>query len=1028
MRKDMNGSVAVVGAGIAGIQASLDLADAGFKVFLIEKKPAIGGFMAMLDKTFPTNDCSLCILSPKLVECGRHKDIEILTRSSVEGIDGEPGDFSLTVHKEPRFVDLEKCTSCGECAEKCPISIPNEYEQGLSFRKAIYKYYPQAIPNAWLIDKQGYPPDFKGCVECRLCEKVCGVGAINFDDQPEDIEVKVGAVILTEGSAVFQPYIKEEYGYGRFVNVVTSLEYERILSASGPYNGHVVRPGDRQKPDKIAWIQCVGSRDQHVGNNYCSSVCCMYAVKEAIITKEHEPEIDASIFFIDMRAFGKDFDKYVDRSEKVHGVNYVRSRISEIVEDPETNDLLVRYETDDGELLEERFGMVILSVGFCPDQANREQLEKLGIELNQYGFCRTDYGEPVKCYRDGVFAAGSLNQPMAIPESVMQASAAASRAAALLHQSRGTRLADKEYPPEKDVSSEEPRIGIFVCHCGTNIAGYLDIDELTKFAAGLPGVIYADHPMYTCAQDSQKQMADLIREHDLNRVVVAACSPRTHEELFRETLREAGLNPYLFEMANIRDQCSWIHMTEKQSATEKAKDLIAMAAAKARLLEPIPIREVDVTSSALVVGGGVAGMTAALSLAEMGFRTALAEKEEILGGRLNRIRETIEGMDVDAYIEDLSQKVQNHELIDVYAGCEVESIEGFVGNFKSRIRTKDNTVELEHGAVILAMGAEDADTEDYMYNKNPRVITQHDLEEFLEDKTGGELERGETFVMIQCVQSRNDDFPYCSRICCTQAVKNALHIKNVNPDAEVYILYRDIRTYGFREEYYEEARNRGVVFLRYEQEEPPVVETEGEKLRVRVNEKIMRREIVIPADHVVLSLGLRPPQGRERMAGMLKVPLNEDGYFLEAHVKLRPVDFATEGVFLAGTCHAPKFIDETVAQARATSGRAGMILSKDKYRSAAVVAESNPDLCSGCGVCVSVCDYSAIELVEKTEGEETRIKSEVNQALCKGCGSCVAACPGGAMEQKGFTTKQLEGMLSAALHAQTEIKEQSASK
>jgi len=1002
---NISGAVAVVGGGITGIQASLDLANMGFKVYLIEKKPAIGGFMAMLDKTFPTNDCSLCILSPKLVDCGRHKDIEILTCSEVTGVEGEAGRFTLRVHKNPRCVDLVKCTSCGKCSEKCPIVIPNLYEQGLSFRKAIYKYYPQAIPNAYAIDKEGIPPDYKGCINCRVCEKVCEVGAIRLDEEPEDLALEVGAVILTEGAETFLPYVKREYGYGRFINVVTSLEFERILSASGPYQGHVVRPSDQKEPQGIAWIQCVGSRDQHIGNNYCSSVCCMYATKEAIIAKEHVKNVDATIFYIDMRAYGKDFDRYVDRAEKKYGVRYVRSKISEVVEDPETRSLLVRYEDDQGGLNEESFGMVVLSVGFCPSDEKRKQMDALGIKLNPWGFAHINTTDPVSSSREGIFVAGSLNEPMAIPESVMQASSAAAGAAALLFSSRGSLIKEKIFPREDPIEGEPPRIGVFICHCGTNIAGYLDIEALVNFAGSLPDVYYTDHPMYSCAQDAQKKMVDAIREHKLNRIVVAACSPRTHEGLFRDTLKDAGLNRYLFEMANIRDQCSWIHMDLPVRATEKARDLIAMAVAKARLLEPIPEGKVDVNPQALVIGGGVAGMTAALSLADQGFKTYLVERENSLGGRLNKIHYTIEGTDVSLFIKNLISKVTSHERIEVFTGAAVDKIEGYVGNFTTQIHTPEGMKTINHGAVIVAVGTDEAETRDFLFGEDRGVMSQHELEDRLVTMEQDEIRNGETFVMIQCVESRTETIPYCSRICCTQAVKNALKIKKINPRAEVYVLYRDIRTYGFKEQYYEQAREKGVIFLRYDPESPPVVKRDAGRLWVSLEEQIMRRRIEIPADHVALSLGLRPAKGFGELAKMLKVPLNEDGFFLEAHVKLRPVDFATEGIFMAGTCHAPKFIEESIVQASAAAARAAVILSHRELETSGLVSRINAGLCQACGLCIEICPYKAISL------DEEKNVAVVNAALCKGCGLCATSCRCGAPNIGGFTNEEILAQL-----------------
>jgi heterodisulfide reductase subunit A len=1002
---NISGAVAVIGGGITGIQASLDLADMGFKVYLIEKKPAIGGFMAMLDKTFPTNDCSLCILSPKLVDCGRHKDIEILTCSELTALEGEAGNFTLHVHKNPRYVDLEKCTACGKCSEKCPIVIPNIYEQGLSFRKAVYKFYPQAIPNAYVIDKEGIPPDYKGCVECRACEKACESGAILLDQKPEDISLNVGAVILTQGSEIYLPYEKKEYGYGRFLNVVTSLELERILSASGPYQGHILRPGDKKEPGRIAWIQCVGSRDRQIGNNYCSSVCCMYATKEAIITKEHAPHIETTIFYIDIRAHGKDFDKYVDRAEKKYGVRYVRTKISEIVEDPESKDLILRYEDDRGNLREERYGMAVLSVGFCPSPEKRKIMENLGIRMNSFGFVDTALEDPMVSSRKGVFIAGSLNEPMAIPESVMQASGAAGMAAALLSSSRGSLIRERVFPAETQVDTEAPRIGCFICHCGTNIAGYLDVEELARFSRTLPDVVYAETLMYTCAQDSQKKIVETIKQYNLNRIVVAACSPRTHELLFQDTLKEAGLNPYLFEMANIRDQCSWTHMEFPREATEKAKDLIAMSAAKARRLESLPVGKVEINPQALVIGGGVAGLTAALSLADQGFQTFIVEKADRLGGRLNDLHNTIEGLDLSAFIRNLIGKALSHELIEVFAGARIEKIDGYVGNFTTEISCSGGKKTLNHGAIIVAVGTNEAETKDYLYGRDERILTQRQLEDYLFHLDPGDIPDGKTFVMIQCVESRTREFPWCSRICCAQAVKNAIKIKEINPRADVYVFYRDIRTYGFKEEYYEKAREKGVIFLRYDPEKPPEMIPREQGLFVRVEEQLMKEVIEFSADMVALSLGLAPREDCDELAKMLKVPLNEDGFFLEAHVKLRPVDFATEGIFVAGTCHAPKFIEETIAQAAAAAGRAAVILSHHELETSGLVSRIDQDLCQACGLCIEICPYKAISL------DEEKNVAVVNVALCKGCGLCATSCRCGAPDVGGFTNEEILAQL-----------------
>ena len=1004
------GAVAVVGGGIAGVQSSLDLADMGYKVYLIEKSPAIGGVMAMLDKTFPTNDCSMCILSPKLVDCSRHPNIEIMTLSEIKGVEGDPGNFKLKVHKKPRYIDIEKCTSCGDCEAVCPIKIPNEFEQGLAMRKAAYKAYPQAIPNAYVIDKDG-APGYKGCVECMACVKACNVGAIDHDQKPEDMTLDVGAVILAIGSQPFDPSVKKEFGYGKFPNVVTSLEFERILSASGPFEGKVLRPSDRKKPDRIAWIQCVGSRDRNIDQEYCSSMCCMYTTKEAVIAKEHDPSINPTIFYIDVRSFGKDFDRYVQRAKDEHGISYVRSRISEIYEKRETGDLIIRYEDEAGDLHEDIFDMVVLSIGLCMTQDRRKILEEMGLEVNDFGFAYSSQSDPVSLLKPGIFMAGSFLEPQAIPESVMQASAAASQAAALLRDSRGTLVEPRKEYKERDVSGEDPRIGVFICHCGINIGSQVDVPEVVKYAKGLDGVAYAEENLYTCSEDTQKKIANVIRKEKLNRVIVAACTPRTHEPLFKKSLQEAGLNPHLLEMTNIREHCSWVHK-DKALATDKAKKLIAMTVAKSRLLEPIHTKEIDITQKATVIGGGVAGMTAALSLADQGFETSLLEKSGRLGGRLNDIKYTVEGIDVDEMLKNLTGRIEAHDLIKPYLNAELKKVKGYVGNYELELKTKEGENEIKTGAIVVASGTREHVPTSYEYGKDQRIVTQSELEEYLSVSKPEEIGTGETFVMIQCVESREGERNYCSRICCMGALKNALKIKELNPRAEVYVLYRDLMTYGFWERYYMQAREKGVIFLQYSVDRKPDVDV-SDKIVVKVFEPMLQEEIEIDADHLVLSTGMDPCLDNSDLASMLKVSTNQDGFFLEAHVKLRPVDFSTRGVFLAGCCHSPKFISESIYQAQAAAARAATLLANPKLEAEPNIAVVDVDLCSGCKTCISLCPYSAIDSVtEEIDGVEVT-HAEINEGLCQGCGTCAAACPSGAIYQRGFKDDQILAMVRA---------------
>jgi len=1454
------GAVMVVGGGIGGMQASLDLANAGFKVYLVEETTAIGGRMAQLDKTFPTNDCSMCIISPRLVEVGAHLNIEVITNTRVEGIEGEAGNFKVDILKRPRFIDLEKCTGCGECIANCPVEVLNEFDEGLGLRKAIYKRYPQAVPNAFAIDKKGISPckvacpahlnvqgyvalvsqgkykealalirkdnpfpavcgrvcthpcenecsrgdvdepiaicglkrfvadfaegeeipkievkkeekvaiigsgpagltaayylalwgyqmtvfealpvaggmlsvgipryrlpkdilakeidyikalgveiktntpvgsgvslddllkdgyqaiflaigahlsrklgiegedlegvihgvtflkevslgnevylgekvavvgggnvaidsvrtalrlgskeafivyrrsreempatkeeieeaeeegvkihylvapvkvvgnkgrvvglecikmelgepdesgrkrpvpvkgseftidvdavipaigqfpdisfishhhkldltkgdtfkvdpvtlatnipgifaggdavsgpatvieaiaagkeaaisidrylrgedlardrtrefskaeaDTKGvekiprckmpklspkeritnfrevqlgfceeealkeaerclscgiCSECLQCVEACFAKAIDHEMKEERVSLGVGSVILSAGFEKFAPELKGEYGYGRMANVITSLELERILSASGPYEGKILRPSDKKVPEHIAWIQCVGSRDTSCGNGYCSSVCCMYATKQAIIAREHEDVIKPTIFYMDMRAYGKDFDKYYERAKEEYGVRYIRCMISRVVERPKTKNLLITYIDEGGKIKEEEFDLVVLSVGMVPSKAVKELAERLGIELNSYGFCQTDLFAPLSTSRPGIFVCGAFQGPKDIPETVAQASGAAAYASGIISTVRGTMVKEKEYPPELDVSGQEPRIGVFICRCGINIAGVVDVPALKEYAATLPGVVYTDENLFTCSQDTQQKIKEAIAEHNLNRVVVASCSPRTHESLFQETIREAGLNKYLFEMANIRDQCSWVHMKQKEEATNKAKGLVRMAVANARLIQPLKELSKEVNKRGLVIGGGLSGMTAALGLAEQGFKVYLVEREAELGGNLLKIHYTLNNDDVQKYLNTLIDNVRKNSDIEVITNAAVVDFSGYVGNYKTSLMTGPGMAmrDINHGIVIIATGGEELKPKEYLYGEDERVITQQELEERVSSNGQG-ISIYKNIVMIQCVGSRNGERPYCSRVCCSEAIKNALRLKEINPKIRIYILYRDIRTYGFMEDYYRKAREEGVIFIRYDPENKPDVNRENGNLRVSIVDPMIREKVTLNPDLLVLSSATIPHPNKE-LATMLKIPINEDGFFLEAHMKLRPVDFATEGIYLCGLAHSPKLIDESIAQALATVSRASTVLSKDMIAMSGIVSVVDEERCAACLTCVRVCPYDVP--VINLQG-----KAEIEIAKCQGCGICASECPSKAIQLQHFTDKQI---------------------
>jgi heterodisulfide reductase subunit A-like polyferredoxin len=1503
-----SGSVLVVGGGIAGIQGSLDLAEAGFHVYLVESAPTIGRIMAQLDKTFPTNDCSMCIMSPKLVDCARHRNIDLLTLSEVQDLVGGPGDFTVTVRRAARHVLEDKCTGCGECEKYCPVRLPNEFDERLSQRRAIYRPFPQAAPNVFAIQKegqspcaaacpagcnahgyvalirerkwvealdlireriplpavcgrvcglceeacsranvdeavqiralkrfaadyemrqaalsegpeaaspprndgpriailgsgpagltaaydlakmgyrpvvfearlksggmlrygipqyrlpdhvldyeidvirrqgveirlgsaasadverlrqQGYaavfsavgaqrsrclsvpgedlggvlqaldflrgaaegsakivvgkgvavigggntaidtartacrlgaartlliyrrtieempalpdevtaaqeegvelhfllaprrivgtdgtdgtvsriectkmrlgPPDESGrrspvpvegevesfstdvviaalgqevepaaaeageenlslrgglllvdpvtletnvpgvfaggdaagaggyvvhaiahghaaavsidrllkgqdlragrekvalpkaliseeyrvrrsrvpmpraamktrvsgfeevelgfteeqavqeaarcldcgvCSECMQCVAHCEAKAIDHTQQDEILSLRVGAVLVAAGCEKYDPKGSYVLGYGSYEDVVTSVQFERILSASGPYGGHVRRPSDGRIPRRIAFVQCVGSREPVEGREHCSSVCCMYAIKEAVIAKEHERQIEPTIFYMDIRAHGKDFDRYFERARSEYGIRFRRARVSGVSRDEVTGALLVQREDETGLVSREPFDLVVLSIGFSPGSKLRGLADRLHVPLNGFGFIATNPFNPVETTAPGIFVCGPAQEPKDIPETVTQASAGAAGAAGVLAAGRWTEVREKIFPEEKDVQGQPPRIGVFVCHCGINIGGTVRVPEVVEYARTLGDVVHAEANLYTCSQDTQGHIRDIVLEHDLNRVVVASCTPRTHEPLFQETIQEAGLNRHLFEMANIRDQCSWIHAGLPDRATEKARDLVRMAVAKARLAEPLPTMPLDVAQRALVIGGGPAGMSAALSLADQGFPVDLVERDGRLGGNLNHVHIAPDGRATRGLLDAMVARVTGHPRIVVHTGAEVRAVEGFVGQFKSTVRERGrlpvapsglaptqalratSTPEggdgkaadervIAHGVTILATGARESRPAAYHYGEDERVKTGLEFESYLSQTPAQGLP--ERVVFIQCVGSRDTEHPYCSRVCCTQTVKNALALRRKKPDCEVYVLYRDIRTYGLSERFYRQAREAGVLFLRYEDTEKPEVTAGGGEMQVAVRDSLSGERLVLQPGLVVLASRIDPEPGNEEMSRLYKVPLNQDRFFLEAHVKLRPVDFAMEGVYVAGMAHNPKTIEESIVQGGAAAARAATIISKDKYLAEATIAAVNDDLCDGCGICVGVCEYKALDVVQQPNGKKL---VKLNEAACKGCGCCVASCPSGAMEQKGYKSAQIMAEIDAAL-------------
>jgi heterodisulfide reductase subunit A len=1000
--------VLVVGGGMGGIRAALDLAETGRDVVLIDKAYAIGGLMTQLDRTFPTNNCDLCTLSPHLSESGRKLHIQLMAMTQLSSLEGEAGHFKVTLTTEPRYIDLEKCTGCGECAREFPESV--RFTPGLDHRAPTCMRYPQGTPYAYSII-MNERTDVDGLV------RICPAGAIIPDDSQKVQEIEIGSVILAPGADVFKPQGLDTYGYGIHPNVVTNLEYERILSASGPTRGDLVRPSDGKRPRKIAWVQCVGSRGIQTGSvSYCSSACCMYALKEAIVTRERFYEdMETTLFYMDMRTSGKDYELYLQRAKNDYGIRLVRSRphtIEPIIENGiPSGDLLIRYISEgDSPLQAEVFDMVVLSTGFRVSPEVKELAGKIGIDLNEHNFAQTGSFNPVSASKPGIYICGLFEGPKDIPETMVQASAAASNAATDLTALRVVTDGTEDLPPEREVVGEEPRIGVFVCDCGLNIGGVVNVEEVAANVASLPQVVVSETVGHGCSRESLEHIQNTISKMNLNRVVLGACSPRTHEGLFQETVRKAGLNKYLVEIANLRDQDTWIHRDRPLDAAEKAKDLMHMAVSAVRLARPLTDQTLPMNKDVLVVGGGVAGMTAALRLADLGYKVYIVERSKQLGGVARGVRRTIQGEDVRAHIEALIKSTEKHERIQVLKQSMVVDHSGMAGMFKTGIQVGPQMFyrEIKHGITILATGALPNRPDEYLLGQHKAVATQLDLGAVLEDNPEA-VKTWQNVVMIQCVGSREPENPNCSRICCQAAVKNALQIRALNPEAQITVLYRDIRTPGFEEDYYRQAREQGVIFAVYTPEDKPVVKPDGAKVSVAFNDPILGREVKISADCLALSTGLvADEESTEDLSMIFHLPRTSDGYFLEDHVKLRPIDLPIPGFFVAGTAHAPKLIRESIAQAQAAAGRAQTFLARDSINLGAAVAQVDGNLCAACLICVRVCPFDVPFINE--EGY-----SQIDPAKCHGCGVCASECPAKAIQLMQYEDDHLMAKLDGLL-------------
>lgn len=1018
----------VVGGGIGGMRAALDLADAGLKVYLVEQTPCLGGRVAQLGYMFPQHDCVLCrgtadhgygctrpSISPAYIQHNQHPNIEILTNTHILEVAGEVGDFTVSLRQEPRYVEPARCTSCGKCAQACPIELPNTYQLGLTRRKAAYKVAARATPDAYLIDKGPY------CDDCDKCVEVCPTGAIDLSEKPRLLTVEVGAIILALGFKVYDSQGLEELGYGRFPNVLQAMHYERLASRSGPTEGIISRPSDGKSPKSIAWLQCIGSRDQQ--NPFCSSICCMYATKEAMLAKQRlGSEIACSVFIMDERAFNKEYNAYFSTARNKHGIHYNRCRISAIREDPGTHDLILHYADADGSLRQERFEMVVLATGLQPPESAGRLAASLGIELNQYGFCYTDKFTPLQTSRPGVFVCGAFSSPKEIVETIIDASGAAAEVMRLLndrlHTYPYTRawpfLSRDNFPPERDVSGEPARIGVFACTCGDTISEVIDIPELVHQAGHLPGVTVAEMIDYACFPEAQEYLRQRIQEAGLNRVVVAACSNRTHESLYQRTVRQAGLNPYMLEIVNLREQCSQVHVEQIPLANRKALEMVRVAVGRVTSARPINKERHRCLPSALVIGGGVSGMTAALAIADSGYDVHLVERSEMLGGNLRNLYYVAEGYNPQRLLRDLINRVRAHQRIMIHTRTELVEQSGHVGHFVSHLRFsrpgQAEMLTIEHGVTIVATGAQEVRNHPLL--EMPGVITQQDMEEKIIHHPE-EIAALKNVVMIQCVRPENSP-DHCSRVCCTNTMKNAIRLKLFNPGCQVSVLYKNIVTYGFREEHYTEARRLGVLFIRYTDDLPPQIiqEIKGQKLQlsVRVYDLALDRWLNLPADLIPMSMSIAPADGTPQLAQLLRVPLSSEGFFEEAQLKLRPMDFMRDGIFLAGMAHYPKFIEESISHALAAAARALTLLSQETLYLGGVIAVVDPTKCVGCLTCTRTCPFSIPQVIQ-AEGRagvgNLGGAAFIDPALCQGCGTCTGECPANAIQLMNYTDEQM---------------------
>lgn len=999
------GAVLVIGAGVGGIKAALDLAESGFQVYLVDRSSTIGGTVAQLEKWFPDNGCELCKLLPTFNrdECSQfclrrnfsHPNIEFIPNTRVEKVEGQPGNFEISIKKESRWLIRERCIGCSDCIDVCPVEVPDEFTEGLQNRKAVYVENPQILPNVYTIDREY-------CTRCGKCMEICPTSAIDLYLPDESSEIVAGAIIIATGLEEYDAAEMGQYGFGRYANILNNTQLERLLASAGLTGGKLLRPSDGEVPQKIAFLQCVGSRDMK--RNYCSAACCMYAVKEAILIKEQNREAQVTIFYMDLRAFGKGYYQYYLKAKDL-GVKFIRSRASTIRENPQNRNLQVVARAEDGRSISSEFDLVVLSIGQCPSRYTAELSQVLGVDVNKWGFIETPDFWPVRTSREGIYVCGSAIGPADITETVVQASAAAAGASVLLSSTRDEMVAKKIEHTEVKASDEDAKIAVFICQCGQEIDTVVDVEQIIASVQTIPVVTHIETDPYLCLPETLENVKQTVTEIEANRVVLCACAPYHYQKLFNDMMREVGIDSSLWQLVNFREQIAWVHKDNKPLATDKALSALAMTIEQLRVQESVPITSIPINHQCLIIGGGISGLISALYLAEQGFDVHLLEKTTELGGHAKEIYYDLGNQDPQGFINDILEKVKTNGRINLYLEAELLEISGHAGDFHTRVKVGEDINILEHGAVIIATGAKDYQPTEYQYGQNERIITQKELQKCL---TEGNIGEPSAVVMIQCVGSRNEEHPYCNRTCCSEAIVNALEIKKQRPDTNVYILNRDIMTYGFTEEYYTQAREADILFIRYEQGREPDVNINNEAITVTVNDPALPGSLEIEADLLALSTGIVAGDNQQ-LAEILSLELTEDGFFKEVDTKFRPVDTLVDGVFVCGLAHAPKSLNEEIVQAQAAAQRASGLLVRDKLESGRIVSEVDERRCSGCGLCVTVCPFKARWI------DEERKVAIVEEPLCQGCGTCVALCPNGAAELRGLKDKQILSMIEVAL-------------